>query len=753
MRIIQWLLIASGLCSLGCGAIFGFEDPVLVPCLGPCQLVAVQPSVANTDETIALEGNLGPDVTVNFPGGVSSAATVLGTNRATVAVPALATGGDLTIITGGGVLGPVPFRRASFPLGLQNFWTYYESSLTTARFAHTVDVVGGFLYVIGGSTASALRSVERARINADGSLGAFGPIPGVTLLVPRGGHTSLKVGNFLYVLGGSAGTGGVLDTVERASINADGSLGPFTTVTSLSLVTARYLHTTVVAGNSLYILGGAGASGTALSSIERATINADGTLGAFTAVSDSGLVAPRYGHTSIVVGRYVYVVGGLGNGILNSVERASINSDGSLGPFITVPGVALATARYQHTSVVLGNALYVVGGSAAGGILSSVERASINADDSLGGFVPIANITQATGRSGHATVLLGNFLYSIGGLGNTGYSSGLERASINASGSLGEFAALARVTLTTPRNGMTVVVGNSIYALGGGNSAHSKDVDRATVDAGGSLSVFTTVPEVATTNVRSAGTSAVIGNFLYLIGGFDPGVAGNYLGSVERATVNADGSIGAFATVSGISLITPRNAHTSVRVDNFVYVIGGQDGNGTIATVERAPINPDGSIGSFAVVSGVTLLEARSYHTTSVIRNFVYVVGGSGASGALDSIERAAINSDGSLGPFVPVSGIVLTTPRTLSASAVLGNSLYILGGLGGTSSASSWERTTIGQDGSLTPFTVGSFGSMLMYFGTTNAALGNFLYFIGGVSGPGTVLDITDLIYAANLT
>ena len=102
--------------------------------------------------------------------------------------------------------------------------------------------------------------------------------------------------------------------------------------------------------------------------MERAPINADGTLGAFALVPDAALVLPRAGHASVKLGTWLYVVGGSGaNGTLSSVERAKINVDGSLGQFAMVPDVALTIARSGYTIAVIGNLLYVFGGASESG--------------------------------------------------------------------------------------------------------------------------------------------------------------------------------------------------------------------------------------------------------------------------------------------------------------------------------------------------------------------------------------------------
>jgi hypothetical protein len=47
----------------------------------------------------------------------------------------------------------------------------------------------------------------------------------------------------------------------------------------------------------------------------------------------------------VLIGNYLYVLGGFATSPLSSVERAQIHADGSLGPFALLPDVTLITAR------------------------------------------------------------------------------------------------------------------------------------------------------------------------------------------------------------------------------------------------------------------------------------------------------------------------------------------------------------------------------------------------------------------------
>ena len=228
--------------------------------------------MATTGDTLTLEGTFAASATVQFPGGAMQVASVLGAHRAIVVVPEAATAGDLTVTTGGVALGPLSFRRTTFSLGFQPFRISYEQTggarqsptLRIARSSATTAVIQHWLYVVGGADGSgALNSVERAGINADGTIDSFDIVDGTTLVEARAGHTSVVIGDSLYVIGGS-GAGGASSSVERARINADGSLGSFTSVPGVALATARSGHASALIGNAVYVIGGARTDGTKL---------------------------------------------------------------------------------------------------------------------------------------------------------------------------------------------------------------------------------------------------------------------------------------------------------------------------------------------------------------------------------------------------------------------------------------------------------------------------------------------------------
>lgn len=707
-----------------------------------CQITAIGPTIANTDELIAIEGTFVDPVMVNFPGSAPVAATVLGAHRAQVRVPASASAGDLTVTTCGSMFGPHGFRRATFTPELGRFEGRFDQAgsaqenvrLSTPRNNHTSTVIGSYLYVLGGDSGNGpLNSIERAKLNADGSLEPFATVPMVSLTTPRRAHTTTLLGNYLYVVGGFGGSS--LNSIERAGFAPDGSLGPFATVTGVSLTTARQNHASVVIGNYLYILGGFG--GGALNSVERSIINADGSLGSFAPAPSGTLTTARYGHTAAVLGSYLYVIGGAGsNGAaLRDVERATINADGSLGPFASIPNATLTTARSAHTTAVVGNYLYVLGGVAGSNSLNSVERAPVGVDGLLGSFATVSSVTLTFARYGHTTAVIGNYLYVLGGVGS-GSLDNLERAPLATNGLPGPFTTISSSLMAARFSHTMVVVGNYLYVLGGRTTASVLgSIERATVNSDSSLGSFTTVPTV--TLSRSGHKAAVVGNKLYVLGGI--GDDFRLTNSVECATINADGSLGPFAIVPGVALVTARVGASVATLGGYLYMIGGAAPSGRLNDVERATINADGSLGPFATVPGVTLTIGRQDHTSVVVGNYLYIFGGvvdsSGISVFSNGVERATIGPDGTPGAFAVVTGVNLTTGRASHSTVVVGNHLYILGGFSGTTSVNNVDRATIAADGSLGSFVSTPSALMTARNFHTTAVVGNDVYVFGGVA------------------
>ena len=130
----------------------------------------------------------------------------------------------------------------------------------------------------------------------------------------------------------------------------------------------------------------------------------------------------------------------------------------------------------------------------------------------------------------------------------------------------------------------------------------------------------------------------------------------------------------------------PRRALAAVIEKNYLYIIGGIDENDHyVKTVEYAQIHPDGNLGPWHETSN--LFEGRFYLAAASYNGYLYALGGGGGEVGdnnmpLASVERAVIHPDGSLGKWQHHS--YLTTPRRGLKVEVVGNHLYAIGGYNG---------------------------------------------------------------------
>lgn len=284
------------------------------------------------------------------------------------------------------------------------------------------------------------------------------------LPAPRAGTAVVAGNGMIYVIGGVDGAD-FLDRVEFARVNADHTLGPWQKGPSLN--ERRGFIDAVIHNGSIYVVGGGnGPNGHhLLSSVERARILPDGTLGPWETERNQMVVARRCSKI-IATDKALYSFGGFGGALLDTVESAEFQPDGSLGEWQLEPKTMLMP-RYVNGVKKWGNAAYVIGGhdQDKGVGITDVE------------WSPLGDLEKRdwkatqplkTGRYGLSTVSHGDYLYALGGLTGMEFLDSVEKAKVNPDGQLSPWQ------FTTPleeRRGMFSVVeyDDWIYVIGGTN--------------------------------------------------------------------------------------------------------------------------------------------------------------------------------------------------------------------------------------------------------------------------------------------
>jgi hypothetical protein len=502
---------------------------------------------------------------------------------------------------------------------LTSFADVAAVNLVTARRTFTCDVIGNWLYVVGGyNSGTDLPSVERASIAADGTLGSFSTVVGVTLVTARGNHASVVTKSGLYVLGGASLSNPVAST-ERVAIAGDGSLsGSFAAVTGLDMPTPRYALTATVAGHTAYVVGGHDATGES-NLVDNLAIDDAGVISAFG--SPTSLAGRRHQHAAFLAGDFLYVAGGVdGSGAIKSLQRASLNASGGIAAPDIAPGVS-PTPRSIFGSVVSGNKIYLSGGYDSGNsVLQSIDSATIGADGTLSNFSD-AGISTVPLRAGHALVAVGPYVYAIGGHDGSKYLASTDRSPVADDGTLGDFGAGGSVLVNARYGFTTAVVGNIVYVCGGkGGDSTDTTCESASFDSAGNLGNFANY----TLSVLTTRVGVVWQNRAYFFG--DSG---------EQYSIDSNNLLADVQSVNGPADLRPM---ASV-VGNTVWFLGGA---GPVPYVHHMALNSDGSVGSLQS-QAFNLKGSRQQGTVATLSDWLYVVGGIGIGASNYTVERAAL--------------------------------------------------------------------------------------------------------------
>ena len=310
--------------------------------------------------------------------------------------------------------------------------TRSSSLIAPIRDHHTTAVIetagGAYLYVFGGTDDWRLLhdDVQRAHIRDDGTLDAFeaaGKLP-----APRAGHCFARVKDRFLLAGGivpAKGTMGVNASSVLVRIGPDGQITD--AVPGPELPKAVMHLTCEVHGDFVYALGGRGSNSKSTTLSARAKINADGTLGAFEA--QTALKPDRSHHASFVRDNRLYVLGGLTGDPAGTFDDrsdaivADIGADGALGEW--APAGKLPTTLSVTAAQLYKDAVYIAGGlEGTEGFTDKIRRATFETDGTLGAFVTLpGKLPEGRGHV-HQTPMWKTFIFSVGGKDNTQKSLG-----------------------------------------------------------------------------------------------------------------------------------------------------------------------------------------------------------------------------------------------------------------------------------------------------------------------------------------
>lgn len=652
--------------------------------------------------------------------------------------------------------------------GCGTTWCSATSLPTEGRRFFGAAAYNGYVYVMGGNGSSTtyLDSVIYAKINKDGTLGAWTTTASIT--VARRILTGIAYEGYLYNFGGYAGAGGGFDQnrSEYARLNADGSIASDSGCGSSwcanpNMPTTRTGVGVAAYNGWLYLVGGTSGNSTEYSTVYYARVNGDGTLGSW--ITTSSMNSARYSHGVEVWNGYIYATGGCtdvssGNctAYTNTVEYAPINANGSLGAWQYTD--SFTTISSQHGSAMWNGYLYVMGGCIAG-LCTYTDRVQYTAISSAGALEDGSWSTTTTfsesARRWHNMHVYNGYLYIIGGrTWQPFFRNNVQYAQINANGTIGAWTVDTDNFSSGRRNFASEIYGGYIYISGGMTSdVSSSDIDTveyAAINSDGSIGSWSTTTSLPT---------EVAWHDMFAANGYLYSVGGAFYNDVMRATINS--STGAIGSWSSAGAMPFQTSDITVLLHNgYVYLVGGCSGtNGAcpggggsssdyVTTVRYATVNSNGTIGGWTTTSSYT--SGRYANDAFIYNGYLYMSGGldNTTATAFDDVQLAPINSDGSLGSFSYTEDL----PDTyVSHTTVAHNGyMYVAGGetSGGTTAIVSYQEINNGGQGSPTTFSAG----LSLGFGQNrkqhaSVAYNGYLYVLGGCTGTSPCSSVTPTI------
>jgi hypothetical protein len=445
----------------------------------------------------------------------------------------------------------------------------------TARWDMRAAQANGYIYILGGCTTgdppaacTAMNGVSefvQVYNNWSGSPASYTSSANV-FTTDRYGASATVLNGYLYIAGGcttstdcsSTTTGTATNDISFAPLNADGSIGTWTTATNLmttdgTTAAPRVFGKLENVGGTLYYVGGQISNATPQSTVLYSTPSAVTGQPVAWASATNALPAARSQLDTAVYNGRIYATGGFtaANATPSNVVYYSpdLTAGGNIGSaWTTDAGTSFQLARSGHNAVAYGNNLYVMGGFDGTNYLLDVQYAPIAADGSIGAWNYTMSLPQTVRQGGGFAV--NGYMYVFGGRSAASTcTSNTYVAPINADGSFGAWSQTS-VAFSGTRWGVTATYdGGRAYVLGGICGTTFTTTNRSVY---GTLQMQ---PQLANYSLM-IDTDIDVFPAKYLINGLDNGIGAAWFLNYQSST-DTNNSWGILTNAGKVGLGTP----------------------------------------------------------------------------------------------------------------------------------------------------------------------------------------------------
>ncbi len=258
-------------------------------------------------------------------------------------------------------------------------------------------------------------------------------------------------------------------------------------------------------------------------------------------------------------------------------------------------------------------------------------------------------------------------------------------------------------------NGAGAVIGATYIYAGGSDGTTAQSTTFISHPVGlGNLDKWRQGP--ALPEARSDAASVVLGNTLYLIGGYGPD--GKPTSTTYSLTVGNDGTLGQWTAEDKLALPAPRAGASAVSVSDGIVVIGGTDGTAATSTVWKSQqgTGTPAKLGGWVAQPGA-LVEPNVGGFAAHVGDVVYVVGGVNDKGQTVATVQLGLVGGGPnatakdpnvIDGWKASAQTNLPGPRTSLAGFVANGALYVTGGFDGVNPRTETLWATPDANGSI---------------------------------------------------
>jgi hypothetical protein len=271
----------------------------------------------------------------------------------------------------------------------------------------------------------------------------------------RQGLRAVVFDNKMWVIGGNDGA-----DKDDVWYSVDGKTWTEKTKDSSAKFPPVQEFSTIVHDGYMWVIGGFGTI--VRDSVYRSTNGA--TWREVRADKAAGGFGPRYGHTSVVFDKKMWVIGGLNfSGGLNYLDDVWSSTNGITWEDETKDSSKKFSGRTDHSSIVHNNKIWVIGGTGGNSKSSNDVWSS---EDGIAWEQEASNARFSI-RSSHESVVFDNQMWVVGGFNSGGVSGNNKNDVWSSTNGVSWVESTATVGFSARRSHAMTVFEDAIWMIGG----------------------------------------------------------------------------------------------------------------------------------------------------------------------------------------------------------------------------------------------------------------------------------------------